>query len=102
MMGKSHEKVTKVGRWDSKEHKLFIFAINRLGKNWKAISKIVGSRTPNQVRSHAQKFEKRPVFGLKSLKTQDSPKVDAATQYGEGILFLDFSRWMEILNKIFE
>ena len=44
------------GRWDPDEHMRFIEAINNYGNEWKEVQKYVGTRTSNQVRSHAQKF----------------------------------------------
>ena len=44
------------GRWTEEEHRLFVEAIQKHGKNWKMIEKMVQSRSPTQLRSHAQKF----------------------------------------------
>ena len=58
------------GRWDPEEHKRFIEAINKFGNEWKEVQKYVGTRSSNQVRSHAQKFFlklktfKDPLFGI--------------------------------------
>lgn len=45
-----------IGRWTEQEHLLFVDAVKKYGKNWKIIEKIVRTRTPTQLRSHAQKF----------------------------------------------
>jgi SHAQKYF class myb-like DNA-binding protein len=44
------------GRWDASEHMRFIEAINFYGNEWKEVQKYIGTRSSNQVRSHAQKF----------------------------------------------
>ena len=44
------------GRWDTSEHMRFIEAINIYGNEWKEVQKYIGTRSSNQVRSHAQKF----------------------------------------------
>ena len=44
------------GRWEPDEHIRFIEAINKFGNEWKEVQKYVGTRSSNQVRSHAQKF----------------------------------------------
>ncbi len=44
------------GRWTKEEHKRFIEALDKFGKNWKKVEAYVGSRTGTQVRSHAQKY----------------------------------------------
>ena len=48
----------KEGRWTLKEHIQFLQALNQFGLNWKKICDIhvIPSRTPIQIRSHAQKF----------------------------------------------
>lgn len=43
------------GRWTFKEHKAFEYALKVYGKNWKKIEAYVGTRSGNQIRSHAQK-----------------------------------------------
>ncbi|XP_017239286.2 transcription factor DIVARICATA-like [Daucus carota subsp. sativus] len=47
--------------WTLAEHKCFLKGLQELGKGeWKNISKqYVTTRTPSQIASHAQKFEKR-------------------------------------------
>ena len=44
------------GRWKFKEHMLFLEGLDKYGSNWKKICPLIKTRTPNQVRSHAQKF----------------------------------------------
>lgn len=44
------------GRWTKKEHKLFLDALQKYGKNWEKVHFYVGTRTATQVRSHAQKY----------------------------------------------
>mmetsp|Transcript_10745 Transcript_10745/g.12301 ORF Transcript_10745/g.12301 Transcript_10745/m.12301 type:complete len:233 (+) Transcript_10745:139-837(+) len=48
------------GWWDSKEHKRFLDGLNQHGRDWKKIADVVQTRTPVQVRTHAQKFFMRP------------------------------------------
>ena len=44
------------GRWKFKEHMLFLEGLDKYNANWKKICPLIKTRTPNQVRSHAQKF----------------------------------------------
>ena len=49
----------KIGRWTLKEHIQYLQALEKYGLNWKNISDLIPSRTPNQIRSHSQKFYKK-------------------------------------------
>ena len=53
----SHEsnKVYNRGHWSKEEHERFILAVQEFGRDWKKVSEEVGSRSSNQIRSHAQK-----------------------------------------------
>lgn len=55
------------GRWSYNEHIKFIEAVVKFGKNWSNIAKYLGTRTPNQVRSHSQKF----YFKLRDIKNNE-------------------------------
>jgi SHAQKYF class myb-like DNA-binding protein len=44
------------GRWTLEEHFRFIEGILIYGNNWKKVQKHIGTRSPIQARSHAQKF----------------------------------------------
>ena len=52
----STEEDVNEGRWDTNEHMRFLEAINIFGNEWKEVKKYIGTRSSNQVRSHAQKF----------------------------------------------
>ena len=53
------KKIKKEGRWTLKEHIQFLQALDKFGISWKKISDLIPSRTPNQIRSHSQKFYKK-------------------------------------------
>ena len=46
----------KTGKWDLKEHILFLKGCLKFGNNWKKIESFVKTRTSAQIRSHAQKY----------------------------------------------
>ena len=52
----------RTGRWSPEEHRRFLEGLDQYGTtNWTAVGKLVATRTTEQVRSHAQKFFKRPL-----------------------------------------
>ena len=58
--GENQKKINlKEGRWDPEEQSLFIQGIVKFGIKWKSISSLIDTRTPNQIRSHAQKVFKK-------------------------------------------
>ena len=44
------------GRWSRSEHERFLKGVEKYGRNWTQIQKVVKSRSLTQVRSHAQKI----------------------------------------------
>ena len=44
------------GRWTKSEHEQFVNLYSQYGRDWTTIARILKTRTPEQVRSHAQKF----------------------------------------------
>lgn len=53
---KRSEPEYSTGRWTKKEHEVFLEGLKEMGKNWREISLIMKTRSPVQVRTHAQKF----------------------------------------------
>lgn len=47
------------GRWSEEERNLFNLAYHWYGKDWKKLQELIPSRTPVQIRSHAQKIDKK-------------------------------------------
>ncbi len=45
----------RFGRWDAVEHKRFLEAMEKFGNSWKQVCEYIQTRTPDQIRSHAQK-----------------------------------------------
>lgn len=44
------------GRWTRQEHENFLVGLNQHGREWKKVALYVKTRTPAQIRSHAQKY----------------------------------------------
>lgn len=76
------------GRWTDDEHKRFVEALRKYGKDWQQVEDHIGTRNSAQIRSHAQKFlnriEKVPdieesdikdilAINLRSLKKNERP-----------------------------
>ena len=47
------------GRWTQEEHRKFVEALKKYGKNWKKVEEHIETRDGAQIRSHAQKFFNR-------------------------------------------
>ncbi len=50
---------SKRGRWTKEEQNLFNLAYQWHGKDWKKLSEIIQTRSVIQIRSHAQKIQKK-------------------------------------------
>ena len=60
------------GRWTDAEHALFLKGIRKYGNSsWKMVASLVGTRTAEQVRSHAHRFLKKSQ-GAKGVARTDS------------------------------
>ena len=44
------------GRWTAEEHKKFVEALKKYGKQWKKVEEYIQTRSGAQIRSHAQKY----------------------------------------------
>eukprot|EP00178_Gracilaria_changii_P001584 TRINITY_DN1218_c0_g2_i1.p1 TRINITY_DN1218_c0_g2~~TRINITY_DN1218_c0_g2_i1.p1 ORF type:complete len:337 (+),score=76.80 TRINITY_DN1218_c0_g2_i1:184-1194(+) len=65
------DKAGKSRYWTAKEHQQFLYAVKLFGaKNYVAISQFVGTRTPKQVRTHAQKYQMKLEREAKKRRNQ--------------------------------
>jgi SHAQKYF class myb-like DNA-binding protein len=62
------------GRWTDEEHELFLDGYKRHGKSWKDIAALVMTRTPEQIRTHAQKFFQKKQGKPRSRQAGDAHK----------------------------
>jgi SHAQKYF class myb-like DNA-binding protein len=91
----------KRGHWSKDEHNRFVDGLRKHGKDWKKIVECVGTRSSNQVRSHAQKYF------LKLEKKSKSPGVlsqnnsDAYLMYLQTMSYNAYMRFMFEMQKIF-
>ena len=44
------------GLWTDEEHQQFLDGMEKYGREWRKVAEILPTRTPTQIRSHAQKF----------------------------------------------
>jgi len=50
------ETTTANGRWTNEEHQAFLNGLLDCGREWKKVAAFIPTRTPAQIRSHAQKY----------------------------------------------
>ena len=74
----------RTGRWLEREKSLFMKGLAFFGKDWRSISSLVTTRTPSQIKSHAQK-----VIDQATKKVPE--KADKSTQHGSGVFFFPAS-----------
>ncbi len=74
---------TRTGRWTGAEHRLLLEALSKYGNQWKKVCDYVGTRSPCQARSHAQKYfakvKAKTIRRLRNVEPQ-SRKVFAITR----------------------
>lgn len=51
-----NDKSKTSGRWTAEEHKKFVDALKKFGKQWKKVEEYIKTRSGAQIRSHAQKY----------------------------------------------
>lgn len=69
--GEEDDKAGKTRYWTEMEHNQFLYAVKLFGpKNYVAISQYVATRTPKQVRTHAQKYQMRLEREAKKRRAQ--------------------------------
>jgi SHAQKYF class myb-like DNA-binding protein len=89
------------GRWTPQEHALFLTGLEKFGKNWKAIERVVGTRTSTQARSHAQKYflkaDKDKARFSKIVQLKREELRDVGVQYGEDVVFLPTTDMSKLL-----
>jgi SHAQKYF class myb-like DNA-binding protein len=79
------ERPAVTGAWTSVEHERFLIALDKYPKGpWKAIADFVGTRTPRQVQTHAQKYREKLFRKIKRL----SPNGKEVELNGDAIMEL--------------
>ncbi|GMF17506.1 unnamed protein product [Phytophthora lilii] len=69
------QRASTTGWWTDEEHEKFLEAIELHPSGpWKKIARHVGTRTPRQVMTHAQKYRQR-IKRRKTLEAEDSQKL---------------------------
>eukprot|EP00826_Nyctotherus_ovalis_P065740 TRINITY_DN966_c0_g1_i8.p1 TRINITY_DN966_c0_g1~~TRINITY_DN966_c0_g1_i8.p1 ORF type:complete len:183 (-),score=26.06 TRINITY_DN966_c0_g1_i8:213-761(-) len=76
------------GKWNAKEHELFLEAMARYGNSWEKVQKHVGTRTSAQIRSHAQKY----YSGLREKAMREYKE----NNRGEKMLFIVVHEYLNI------
>ena len=68
----------KYNPWTEDEHKLFVEAVRKFGKDWQKIAEHVGTRRRDQIQSHAGVFTKQVKIN------PDLPDADIVAQFVPG------------------
>ena len=61
-------KTFKEGRWTKQEHEAFLKGIEQYGRDWRRVSRVIGTRNSVQARSHAQKYFKKMEKKVRQLE----------------------------------
>ena len=69
------------GCWSHEEHQLFLEALRKYGKDWRAIQFHVKTRADTNVRAHAQKFLRRQRRIIRDYKQFEPQEVEEARFY---------------------
>ena len=93
------EKPMNRGHWSKEEKTRFIQAIQLHGKNWKKIVECVGSRTNNQIRSHAQKYFLKLKRKYKSTASQTCDANDPYPHFLEPLSYNAYINFLQEFQK---
>ena len=64
---------SNTGIWSEIEHARFLEAMDKYGNDWPSVVQFIGTRTANQVRSHAQKYYRKLKYrAIKKIKNEDN------------------------------
>jgi SHAQKYF class myb-like DNA-binding protein len=91
----------KRGHWSKEEHGRFLEGLQKHGKDWKKIVECVGTRSSNQVRSHAQKYFLKLEKKSKSQSVHGQNNSDAYLMYLQTMSYNAYMRFMFEMQKIF-
>ncbi|OQR96451.1 myb-like DNA-binding protein [Achlya hypogyna] len=74
------------GAWSELEHKRFLVALELYPKGpWKAIASYVGTRTPRQTQTHAQKYREKLFRQMRGLKKGPGSKAKKTQDVMEAV-----------------
>ncbi|OQS04219.1 myb-like DNA-binding protein [Thraustotheca clavata] len=80
------ERPLVTGAWSELEHKRFLVALELYPKGpWKAIANYVGTRTPRQTQTHAQKYREKLFRQMRGLKKGPGSKAKKTNDAMEAV-----------------
>lgn len=91
------DKESRHGHWTKEEHARFLQSISLYGKDWKKVVEHVGTRSSNQVRSHAQKYFLKLERKSKNSFTQAK---DYDQEYLARLQAFSFSTCMKFIHEM--
>lgn len=95
------DKPRKRGHWSKEEHSRFVQGIQMYGKNWKKVVECVGTRSSNQIRSHAQKYFAKLEKKNKLPSSQTELSGEAYLMYLQTLSYNAYLKFMCELHKMY-
>ncbi|OMJ84562.1 hypothetical protein SteCoe_14302 [Stentor coeruleus] len=95
------ENPKKRGHWSKEEHTRFVQGIQMYGKDWKKVVECVGTRSSNQIRSHAQKYFLKLEKKNKLSSTKTNLSGEAYLMYLQTLSYNAYLKFMMEIQRMY-